>query len=241
MTEGPGRPLVVAAHGTASAQGRRVVRDCAARAGALLGLRVPPPVGFVDVCGPTLTEVLAGMTDPVVVPFFLASGFHVRHDVPAAVAGLPLATVTPALGTDEEVLLALVDRVLEVRSRPGAVLVVGAGSSVTAARGEVAELSRTVAQRLGMPTGTAFLSGPGPRPEEELSRLGARGVEPADVVVAVHLLSPGHFLDRAHRVASVAGAVATQPLGTHDALAALVARRYRQATGPADASERAAG
>ena len=68
-TAGEGRrPLVVAAHGTASEEGQRVVRDCAARAGALLGLPSPPSVGFVDVCGPTLQEVLAGLSDPVVVP-----------------------------------------------------------------------------------------------------------------------------------------------------------------------------
>ncbi|MFK5634384.1 MULTISPECIES: sirohydrochlorin chelatase [unclassified Ornithinimicrobium] len=231
------RPLVVAAHGTASPEGQRVVVDCAARAGAVLGLDGPPPVGYVDVCGPTLPEVLAGLTDPVVVPFFLASGFHVRHDVPSAVAVLPGATVTPALGTEDEVLGALVDRVLAARRGqgpgpgpgPGAVLVLGAGSSVDAARAEVGQVARLVGERLGAPTGTAFLSGPGPRPEEELERLRSCGVDPSDVVVAAHLLSPGHFLDRAHRVAATVGAVATQPLGTHDALSDLVARRYREA------------
>ena len=225
------RPLVVAAHGTASLEGQRVVVDCAARAGMLLGLDDAPPVGYVDVCGPTLDEVLEGLTDPVVVPFFLASGYHVRHDVPTAVASLSGATVTPALGTEDEVLDALVDRVLAVRHghHPGAVLVLGAGSSVDAARAEVAEVARLVGERLGVPTGTAFLSGPGPRAEDELDRLRAAGVDPADVVVAAHLLSPGHFLDRAHRVAAAVGAVATQPLGTHERLGALVARRYREA------------
>lgn len=223
------RPLVVAAHGTASLEGQRVVVDCAARAGVLLGLDRPPPVGYVDVCGPTLDEVLDGVTDPVVVPFFLASGYHVRHDVPTAVAALAGATVTPALGTEDEVLDALVDRVLAAGPGPGAVLVLGAGSSVDAARAEVAEVARLVGARLGVPTGTAFLSGPGPRAEDELARLRAAGVDPAHVVVAAHLLSPGHFLDRAHRVAATAGAVATQPLGTHERLGALVARRYREA------------
>ncbi|WP_431473280.1 sirohydrochlorin chelatase [Ornithinimicrobium sp. W1665] len=218
-----------------------MVRDCAARAGALLGLPSPPPVGFVDVCGPTLQEVLTGLTDPVVVPFFLASGYHVRHDVPAAVVTMPGASVTPALGAAEEVLQALADRVLEASPRAGesagaaatrlrAVLVVGAGSSVDAARAEVAQVSGLLGARLGVATGTAFLSGPGPRPDEELSRLADDGSEPGHVVVAAHLLSPGHFLDRAHRVAATAGTVATAPLGTHDALAALVARRYLEAT-----------
>ena len=77
------RPLVVAAHGTTSAAGRRVVQDCAARAADLL--RVPVRVGYVDVCEPTLADALAGGPAPVVVPLFLASGYHVRHDVPASV------------------------------------------------------------------------------------------------------------------------------------------------------------
>lgn len=235
MTAGrTGRPLVVAAHGTASEEGQQVVRDCATRAGVLLDLDGPPPVGYVDVCGPTLTEVLDGLAEPVVVPFFLASGYHVRHDVPSAVASVPGATVTPALGTEEEVLEALVDRVLQVRGgEPGAVLVVGAGSSMRTARAEVSEVARLVGERLGLVTGTAFLSGPGPRPEEELARLRGCGVDPSGVVVAAHLLSPGHFLDRARRVAVAAGAVATHPLGTHEALSRLLARRYRAAVGPA--------
>ena len=66
------RRLVVAAHGTASAEGRRVVEECAAAAAADLG--VDHVVGYVDVCGPTLEEVLDRTSSPVVVPLFLASG-----------------------------------------------------------------------------------------------------------------------------------------------------------------------
>ncbi|WP_028130756.1 sirohydrochlorin chelatase [Serinicoccus marinus] len=227
------RPLVVAAHGTASPEGQAVVRACAARAGEVLGMPAPPVVGFVDVCGPTLAEVLVGLEDPVVVPFFLASGYHVNHDVPAALADVPGATATPALGTADEVVQALAARVRETLpagESPDAVLVLGAGSSDDHARGEVATVAQRVAEDLGCAAGTAFLSGPGPRPEEELVRLRKDGH--TRVAVAAHLLSPGFFLDKAHAVADAAGVSRTQPLATHDLLARLVARRYREARLP---------
>lgn len=255
-------PLVVAAHGTADPAGQAAVVACAERAAGLLGLD-QVRVGYVDVCGPTLEEVLTDPngSDPVVVPYFLASGYHVRHDVPSAVEGVPGATVTPALGVDELVLDALESRVTEALPGPDAVLLVGAGSSVDAARAEVAEAADQLGRRLGVATGTAFLSGPGPRPEEELERL--RAQRHTRIALAAHLLSPGYFLDKAHAIAAAAdtsaegeaggGAaedaggqaasgerqegeavrvVATGPLGTHPALAALVARRYREATTP---------
>lgn len=203
-----------------------MVERCAARAGQLLGLGTPP-VGYVDVCGPTLEEVLADLVDPVVVPFFLASGYHVRHDVPSALATVPGSTLTPALGAAQEVVDALLDRVREVEAEAGAVVVVGAGSSVDAARAEVAQVAELVGARLGVVTATAFLSGPGPRAACELTRLRLAGH--TRIVLATHLLSPGYFATKAHRVADAAGAVATGPLGTHDLLRDLVARRYREA------------
>lgn len=230
------RPLVVAAHGTASAEGRQVVEDCAAAAAARLG--VPHTVGYVDVCGPALEEVLAGTAAPVVVPLFLASGYHVRHDVPAAVEAAAGATVTPALGDASEVVTALADQVLAAGGAGGtpggpavghldAVVLTAAGSSVGRARAEAVAVARHLEERLGLPVGTAYLTGAGPRPEEEVRRLRATGR--GRVVLATHLLAPGHFLDRARRTAAALGTVASGPLGTHPAVVSLVARRYREA------------
>ena len=228
------RPLVLAAHGTASEEGRRVVERCAARAATALG--VDHAVGYVDVCGPTLEQALAELARPVVVPFFLATGYHVRQDVPSAVASCaPGATVTPALGDADEVVQALAARVLEAGAAAApadagsidAVVLTAAGSSVRAARAEVVRVSGLLGEALGVATGTAYLTGPGPRPEEEVARLRAAGH--ARVVLASHLLSPGHFLDRAQAAAVALGAVPTGPLGTHTALPELVVRRYREA------------
>jgi sirohydrochlorin ferrochelatase len=218
-----------------------VVARCAAAAAETLG--VVHAVGYVDVCEPTLEEALGGLAGPVVVPFFLASGYHVRHDVPSAVAATTRAVVTPALGAEPEVIEALADRVLAAAaardadppSAPSvdpltvdAVLVTGAGSSVDSARAEVALVSRLLGERLDVVTGTAYLSGPGPRPAQEIARLRAAGHE--RVVLAAHLLSPGHFLDRAHATARELGALPADALGTHPALVALVVRRYLEAT-----------
>ena len=237
-------PLVLAAHGTDDPAGRAVVEEVAARAGALLG--VPAHVGYVDVCGPELADVLAEVaSDPapqdggpraVVVPFFLASGYHVRYDVPSAVAALTggelpdaggggsAVVVTPALGVEPEVVQALADRVRRAAPEAQAVVVTGAGSSVEAARAEVADVAAQVGAVLGLPVGTAFLSGPGPRPEEEIARLGVDGPG----VVATHLLAPGHFHGRAQAAADAAGWTATEPLGTHAQVVDLVVRRYLQ-------------
>lgn len=224
---------MVAAHGTASAEGQRVVEACAAAAATALG--VEHRVGYVDVCGPTLQEALVGLEEPVVVPFFLATGYHVRHDVPAAVATVEGAATTRALGVEEEVLTALADRVLAASAglggrgqhpRPDAVVVTAAGSSVRSARAEVAEMADRLGERLGVATGAAYLTGPGPRPDEEVRRLRAAGH--GRVVLAAHLLSPGFFLDRAHAVADQLGLPATGPLGTHPVLVDLVVRRYRE-------------
>ena len=221
------RPLVVAAHGTASPEGQAVVRRCADRAAEVLGMPGPAVVGYVDVCGPTLDEVLTEVAEPVVVPFFLASGYHVRYDVPSALGRAQGSTLTPALGAADEVVDALVDRVREVDPQPDAVLVVGAGSSVDAARAEVARVAELVGSRLGAATATAFLSGPGPRAACALTALRIAGH--TRIVLATHLLSPGWFATKARRVADAGGAVATGPLGTHDLLRDLVVRRYREA------------
>jgi sirohydrochlorin ferrochelatase len=79
-------PILVA-HGTRKAHGVAMVGALAERVSAALGRDVR--TAFVDVLGPTPSEVLAGLNDhapAVLVPAFLSSGYHVRHDLPAHVA-----------------------------------------------------------------------------------------------------------------------------------------------------------
>src|SRR4051794_26170819 len=94
------RTIVVAAHGT---------HDHAGVAGAhqlvdALRARLPGSLvllGFVDVLGPGVREVVASAPGLVtVVPTFLTSGYHVRVDVPRAVAATQRTdvTISAALG-----------------------------------------------------------------------------------------------------------------------------------------------
>ncbi len=228
------RPLIVAAHGTASVAGRQVIENCAARVRDLL--RVPVQVGYVDVCGPTLIEVLHERPDPVVVPLFLASGYHVRHDVPAAVADRPGAVVTPALGTAPAVIEALATRLREaigggpVPDRTDGLVLASAGSTREAARTEVEQVGALLAERLRLPVDVAFLSGPGPRLDEVCAAHRAAGR--SRLAVATHLLAPGVFLERARLLGGQSGVVTVaDELGSHPAISTLVAARYTAALG----------
>ena len=92
--------LILAAHGTRRPGGVAMIGDLAARVGAQLGQTVQ--VAFVDVLGPTPSEVLTADAGPraIVVPAFLSRGYHVRTDLPAHVeaSGHRHVVVTPALG-----------------------------------------------------------------------------------------------------------------------------------------------
>lgn len=230
------RPLVVAAHGTVSSAGRAVVEDCATRAAELLA--VPVAVGYVDVCEPTLAEALSGHDDAVVVPLFLASGYHVRYDVPAALEQLPGTLVTPALGAAGAVIEALGSRLREalgsgsVREHVDAVVLASAGSTQPAARAEVERVATLLGDSVGVPVAVAYLSGPGARLQEVCAAHRAAGR--ARVAVASHLLAPGVFLDRARRLGDESDVVAVaDAVGSHPAISTLVAARYTEAVGQA--------
>ena len=188
-----GPAAVVAAHGrpTTRETGRRGLRrPCRARARGEHGWAT-------STSGPTLESLWpAGRAGGG--PALPRVGYHVRHDVAAAVPPVPDALVTPALGVEEEVTDALAGRVAEVTGGQGpaagasgggasgagttrsttsgpvdAVVVTAAGSSVARARAEVAEVADRLGERLGITAVAAYLTGPGPRPDDEVHRLRA--------------------------------------------------------------------
>ena len=64
---------------------RRGPRASPPRPVALLGL--PATAAYVELCSPSLDEVLASSDEPtVVVPLLLSTGHHVRHDLPTSLA-----------------------------------------------------------------------------------------------------------------------------------------------------------
>ncbi|MFD9061288.1 CbiX/SirB N-terminal domain-containing protein, partial [Kitasatospora purpeofusca] len=100
------------------------------------------------------------------------------------------------------------------------------GSSDPAANADTARTAELLADRLGdgSPVVPAYLSAARPTPREAVAALHAAGHR--RVAVATHLLAPGFFADRA---AATGAHWTSAPLGTHEALARLVALRHDEA------------
>ncbi len=222
--------LVLTAHGTENPAGPAVFE-------ALAGLvrdRLPGVhvrVAYVDVIGPTLTDVLAQELEQwpsaVVAPAFLGSGYHVKTDIPGIVArhGQRVA-VARSLGPDPEVIEAVADRLstADTGDAPDAVVLAAAGSSRAQSRRQARRAADVLSSRLGLPVTVGFVTGPGGSVPEAVRE--ARAVHGGVVAVAAYLLAPGVFHERLR----TAGAdLLAPPIGAHPALADLVTRRYHSA------------
>ena len=94
--------LVLAFHGTEKPAGQQLARRVVLAVAAALP-QVKVHLGWADVLTPTLTQTLSAVGPAVVVPCFLASGYHVTSDLPAAVqASGGRARLTPSLGAAPE-------------------------------------------------------------------------------------------------------------------------------------------
>ena len=94
------RPLVLLAHGSRRPGPSSVLSRTAERVAAILpGVEVR--TGYVELQSPDPATALEGLVEPVVLPFFLARGYHVVHDVPAALERHGSGTVTGHLGVEE--------------------------------------------------------------------------------------------------------------------------------------------
>ncbi|MCA1006488.1 sirohydrochlorin chelatase [Rhodococcus hoagii] len=217
-----GAELVLVAHGTRSAVG---VETVAALADAVAERVGTVRTAFVDVLGPSPTEVLRDVRGPaVLVPAFLASGYHVHTDVPRAVvdSGHPRVTVTRALGPHPVLARVLEQRLRESGWRPGdAVVLAAAGSSDPRARHDVRRAAAMLSARVRRDVPVAYIATGTPTVPEVVTGLRAAGER--RVFVASYLLAPGLF----HTRLGQAGADGVaDPLGTHDAIADLVAERF---------------
>ncbi|MCV7102102.1 sirohydrochlorin chelatase [Mycobacterium palustre] len=221
--------LILAAHGTRRPGGVAMIGDLAQRVGALLGRRVQ--VAFVDVLGPTPSEVLSraagGGRPAIVVPAFLSRGYHVRSDLPAHIAasGHPRVVATPALGPSGEISRIVADQLTKCGWRLGdSVVLAAAGTTDPHARADLHVTATTLSALVGSRVRLAFAATGEPHVDDAVAaarRDGARRV-----VVASYLLADGLFQERLQ--ASAADLI-TRPLGTHPGLARLVANRFRRA------------
>lgn len=222
--------LVAVAHGTRAPEGPVVLAALLDDVRALLP-GVDVRVAYVDVISPMLSDVLAEVpagVRAVVVPMFLASGYHVRVDVPAAVAAMASdggrAVVTPALGPDPAVVAAVEARLRSAGPLPDAVVLAAAGSSDADALAEVEVAASLLSLSLSRPVLPGYVTTASPSVPDAVARLRSDGY--ATVGVASYLLAPGLFQQR---LDSVGADVVAPPIGVHPLVAALIADRYRTA------------
>ena len=221
--------LILAAHGTRKPGGVAMIGDLAAQVSALLNRRVR--VAFVDVLGPTPSEVLSRAAawgrPAVVVPAFLSRGYHVRTDLPAHVtaSGHPNVTVAPALGPSGEIVRIVADQLARAGWRLGdSVVLAAAGTTDPRARADLHVTATTLSALVGSRVRLGFAATGSPSVADAVAaarRGGARRV-----VVASYLLADGLFQQRLR--AGGADRV-SQPLGTHPGLTRLIANRFRRA------------
>jgi sirohydrochlorin ferrochelatase len=217
--------LVLVAHGTRDAAGIRTIDEIAERVrDRLAGVRVE--VAYADVRPPDVTTMLASLGGPVVVvPAFLASGYHVRIDVPTQVArsGRQEVMLTGPVGPVPPVVAAAHDRLVMAGWQPGDTVVLAAvGSSDPRARADVRRAAVLLSARIGAPVRTGYLTGPaGAGGIDEVVAACRR--EGRRVALATWLLAPGLF----HRGLAAAGAdLVADPIGAHPRLVDVVVRRY---------------
>ncbi len=219
---------VLVAHGTRKPGGVALIGELADRVGETLGTRIR--TAFVDVLGPTPSDVLRTLPrdeTAVLVPAFLAGGYHVRTDIPAHVAasGHGNVVVTDALGPSGAMSHVLVDRLVESGWRPDdSVIMAAAGSSDPFAQRDVRITAAMLSATLGTRVELGYAATGEPSVGAAVARLRARGA--GRIAVASYLLADGLIQDRLR----ASGAdVVSAPLGTHASVVRLVASRFRRA------------
>ncbi len=238
-------PILAVAHGTSDAAGLACL-DALLERVRFLRPGVETDIAFVSVAEPTPGQALAallaqGVTEVVVLPLLLGSGYHLRHDIPEAVrtardlpGGEALTVYTaPALGPDPLLASVLADRLAQAGGPMFGTQIVlaAAGSADRRANADAVAMSSLLAERLGMPVRTAYVASAQPSVSELLGHLARRG---RPIAVATYLLSSGEFSRRIADSATLAALDADHPrtlrvgapLGAHDLVARLVLRRY---------------
>ncbi|MCU1641672.1 MAG: sirohydrochlorin chelatase [Nocardia sp.] len=184
---------------------------------------------FVDVLGPSPAEVLRDLNavPAVVVPAFLASGYHVYQDVPREVAASAhvAVAVTQAMGPDPALAAVMRMRLRAAGWRRGdAVVFAAAGSSDPRARQDVRRAAGLLAEQIAAPVRLAYIATGEPRVPEMVAEARAAGAR--RVFIASYLLAHGLFHERLHTAG--ADGVA-EPIGVHPAIVRLLVDRYRTA------------
>ena len=228
-----GAPILIGCgHGTKSAEGQQAIRDL------LDAVRLALPdvevrEAFVDVHGPFLADVIAGVpvaeegVSAVVVPLLVAGGYHVYHDIAEAVAGRPDVVAAPALGPDTRLTAIVLDRLREAHvSHESTLVLAAAGSSDERSTADTEAAAEMLRRTWAGPVRVAYAAGRSPSVADAVRQAHDYG-EDGMVAVASFLLAPGVFQARLEE----SGAdVVTQALAPHPELVSIVIDRYSSFT-----------
>ena len=247
-------PLTIAAHGTRDADGVAQCRSLADKvASRLPGIKVT--LGFVELAEPSISEAvgdalkgreITGDSDGVVVPLMLATGGHVREDIPESFdEGRGEADIRYARTLLPSPLIqqALQERIAEALDRDEdqwlpqetTCVLIGRGNLVSEANAEHFRLCRMIWEKMDLErVEPAFIQVCRPSVPEALNAAAANGAD--HIVVAQNFLFNGRLRTWVHeqvdawaqahpevqvRIADV--------IGDCDILADLVVQRYREA------------
>ncbi|MGW3241832.1 sirohydrochlorin chelatase [Streptomyces sp. NPDC001070] len=226
--------LVAVAHGSREPEALRTAHALLDRIRALRpGLTVR--LGHIELNEPLLGDTLAALRgDAVLVPLMLTRGYHVKQDIPQALARAAhlRGRIAAPLGPHPLLAEALHARLAEAgwgagsaesAGRTGIVLAAAGSRDPQSARDTEATAALLRARLGGVPVVPAYAAA-GPDVPEAVRQLVARGRH--RVAVASCFAAPGRF---ATAIAAAAPWVAAAPLGAHPAMAALVLHRYDRA------------
>jgi sirohydrochlorin cobaltochelatase len=206
-------PLICLAHGSRHPRADAAVAAIAAASGGT--------PAYLDFSPRTLTaaaRLLAarGEREATVVPLLFTRAFHMRHDVPAAIAeaeretGLRLR-LADGIGTGADVVDLVADVVGEAAARAGGVdglVLYSVGSSDRSANEAVAEFTARVAERCGLPGRHLVATGPAGGTDRLREAVGGRRI-----LVQPLFISPGTLWDAAVDALAGSAAVPGEPLG----------------------------
>ncbi|MCT2590326.1 sirohydrochlorin chelatase [Streptomyces sp. N2-109] len=223
--------MVAVAHGSREPEALRTVTALLAAVRARRpGLRVE--LGHIELNAPLLGDTLAALPRggrAILVPLLLGRGYHVRQDLPDAMAAAPRQATGLAAPLGPHPLLAEVlrDRLRETGrgSAFDAVVLAAAGSRDPDSAVDANRMAALLSARLGgVPVLPGYASAASPTVGEAVARLRERGHR--RIALASYFTAPGLFAARCTREAP---GLTAAPLGAHPALARLVLHRYDEA------------
>ncbi|MET8678527.1 sirohydrochlorin chelatase [Streptomyces sp. NPDC004647] len=227
--------LVAVAHGSRDPRALATVSALLERVRALRP-DLPVRLGHIELNAPLLPDTLAGLRgEAVLVPLLFGRGFHVKQDIPQALAEAPhlRARIAAPLGPHPLLAEALHARLVEAGWRASdegpsgssGVVLAAAGSRDPDSAADTERMAALLSARLGgVPVLPAYASAAAPTVADAVSELRARGCH--RVAVASYFAAPGRF---AAQCAAEAPGVAAAPIGAHPALARLLLHRYKEA------------